>query len=90
MMSHKRLGLPRELAHRFAAWIERYWDRADRKPFDTAAFNAEGRSLAIALKAFVGPHTEVIFEPETEDGGLGAPEVIEIAEPGAAPQRDGI
>jgi hypothetical protein len=83
MVSHERLGLPAELASRFAAWIQRYWARADRKPFDTKAFNAEGRSLAIALKAFVGRNTEVVFEPETQDGRLGSSQEIQIPEPGA-------
>jgi hypothetical protein len=77
MIDYKRLGLPDELAAKFAAWVDRYWARADRRPFDEAAFNAQGRSLAIALKEFVGPDTQVIFEPELEDGGLGAPEIIE-------------
>jgi hypothetical protein len=81
MISHQRLGLPHELKVRFVAWIEQYWARADQRPLDVAAFNAEGRSLAISLKAFVGGATEVVFEPEAEDGGLGGPEVIERADP---------
>lgn len=77
MVGHEHLGLPPELASRFAFWIERYWARAGKGSFDVAAFNAEGRALAAALKSFVGEETEVVFEPETEEGGLGTPEVIE-------------
>lgn len=76
MIEHKRLSLPDGLAQRFAAWIERYWAVLDHRPFDVESFNAEGRSLAVALKAFVGAETEVVFEPETAEGGLGVPETI--------------
>ena len=75
MIATRRLGLPDELTERFAAWIERYWARR-RDDFDVEAFNSEGRSLAVALKAFVGPDTEVVFEGEANDGGLLAPEII--------------
>ena len=78
MVEHRKLGLPADLAARFAAWIEEYWARAEGRPLNVAAFNDEGRSLAIALKRFVGPNTRVVFEPELEDGGLGLPEIIEI------------
>jgi hypothetical protein len=78
MISHKRLGLPAELAAQFAEWIEWYWARLGSGPFDLAAFNQKGRSLALALKAFVGPNTEVVFEPETDDRGLRPSEVIQI------------
>ena len=78
MIGLKRLRLPAELAGRFVAWIEKYWARLDHRPFDVVAFNAEGRSLALELKAFVGLETEVVFEPEAESGGLGAPEVIDL------------
>jgi hypothetical protein len=80
MIEYKKLGLPADLAARFAAWIEVYWAWAEGRPLDVAAFNEEGRSLAAALKRFVGPNTQVIFEPELEDGGLGQPEIIECAE----------
>jgi len=76
MIDHKRLGLPKEMAERFAAWIEGYSGRL-REGFDARAFNVEGRVLAVALKAFVGPETEVVYEGETEDGGLLAPEIIQ-------------
>jgi hypothetical protein len=75
MIAHKKLGLSDELAERFAAWIERYWARL-RDDFDVKAFNAEGRALAVALKKFVGPETEVVYESETENGGLLAPQII--------------
>ena len=79
MVEHKKLGLPDDLALRFAAWIEAYWARADHRPLDVPAFNAEGRALATALKRFVGPDTQVVYEPELEDEGLGPPEIIEVA-----------
>lgn len=77
MIGHKRLGLPDDLTARFTAWIMRYWARRD-DGFDVGAFNAEGRTLALALKFFVGARTEVLFEAEAEDGELSAPEVIEL------------
>jgi hypothetical protein len=76
MISYKKLGLPKELSSRFTAWIERYWARS-KDGFDAVAFNKEGRSLAVALKSFVGPDTEVVFEGEAPEGGLLAPEIIE-------------
>ena len=75
MIDHKKLGLPDALAERFGAWIERYWARL-RDNFDPKAFNTEGRALAVALKGFVGPETEVVYEGEAEDGGLLSPEII--------------
>jgi hypothetical protein len=76
MIDHNRLGLPDELSQRFVAWIEQYWARL-RDEFDARAFNAEGRALAAALKAFVGSETEVVYEGEAEDGGLLAPEIVQ-------------
>ncbi len=76
MIDHQKLGLPDELAERFGAWIERYWARL-RDEFDAKAFNAEGRALAVALKAFVGSETEVVYEGEAEDGGLLSPEIVQ-------------
>src|SRR5262245_23706785 len=76
MAEHRDLGLPDDLAAQFEAWINLYWARADKKSLDLASFNAEGRALAIALKAFVGSETEVVFEPVTSDDRPGPPEVI--------------
>jgi hypothetical protein len=76
MAGHHDLGLPADLAARFVLWIDRYWAKADKKPLDLTAFNAEGRSLAIALKAFVGGKAQVVFEPENDNGRPGPPEVI--------------
>jgi hypothetical protein len=76
MISHKQLGLPSELADQFRAWIDRYWTRTQSTIFDIDAFNTRGRDLAKELKCYVGAETEVVFEPEAEDGGLKAPEII--------------
>jgi hypothetical protein len=76
MIEHKGLGLPDQLAASFAAWIERYWGRL-QNGFDIMAFNTEGRALAVALKAFVGADTEVVFQAEVEDGGLRAEETVQ-------------
>lgn len=50
MARHRDLALPADLAARFVSWISWYWAKADKKPLDLKTFNAEGRSLAIALK----------------------------------------
>ncbi len=82
MITHRRLGLPAELAAQFAAWIDKYWARSGRRPLDVPSFNAQGRSFAVELKRFVGAETTVLYEPELEDGELGPPEVIEVTESG--------
>lgn len=81
MIGHKRLGLPNQLAERFRAWIDRFWKRSEAC-FDSVAFIVEGRALAVELKAFVGPETEVIYEAEAPEGGLLAPEIIADAQNG--------
>ncbi|MDY3553182.1 hypothetical protein R5W24_002274 [Gemmata sp. JC717] len=77
MVRAKALGLPENLILRFATWIERFWGRL-KDDFDLASFNAEGRALAVALKAVVGTGTEVVFEAEAENG-LAPPEIIHAA-----------
>jgi hypothetical protein len=77
MVSYARLGLPTELAARFASWIESYLQRLNGGHFEASAFNAEGLALAQALKQHVGAATEVVFAPEAEDGGLLAEQVID-------------
>ena len=70
------LKLPVELAAQFERWIAWYDMKLDDAPFATDAFNDMGRKLAQALKAHLGPESFVEFVPETEEGGLGTPEVI--------------
>ncbi len=76
MLSHGELGLTVQLAARFDTWIDRYWQRLDDE-FDAILFNAEGLELALELKRHVGPATEVVFAPESEDGGLEPDRVVE-------------
>jgi tetratricopeptide (TPR) repeat protein len=75
MISHRHLGLPAELATSFEEWIALFGDRGTLGLWE---FNATGRTLAVALKTFVGPQTEVTFEPEDEDGGLAEAETIPL------------
>lgn len=98
MIGHSSLDLPPELSARFDRWITHYLacleddypDTKDGYPelrdytFDIATFNEEGRELARALKAHVGPECYVEFQPEAENG-LGPAEVIEDD---AAPNQD--
>src|SRR5262249_15494768 len=83
MVRHSTLSLPDDLAAQFDDWITWYWQRRNDK-FDTASFNAKGLELARALKRHVGPETEVVFAPESEDGGL-LPEHLVEAEPHLRP-----
>lgn len=69
MVEHATLALPPALAARFDAWIEAYTEGLQR-PLDDVAFNAEGVSLARALKAHCGAATEVVYAGERPDGGL--------------------
>jgi hypothetical protein len=67
MIEHRRLGLPKDLAARFEAWIESYWRILDKSvPFDKPAFVAEGRELARALKRFVGADVRVVYASEDD------------------------
>jgi hypothetical protein len=78
MVGYTRLRLSADLAARFTAWIERYWHRLNDE-FDTKAFNSEGLALAFALKRHVGPDTEVVFAPESEEGGLEPERIIDAS-----------
>jgi hypothetical protein len=75
MVGHTRLGLSDELANRFDAWIEKYWQRLDGK-LDLIAFNAEGLELAQALKQHVGSGTEVVFTSESDEPGQRLEQII--------------
>lgn len=83
-VGYSALRLPTSLSRRFEAWIESYDDRltfsdtvtTTNPAFDSEKFNAEGRLLAQALKAHVGPETYVEYLPELPDGGLGLTEVV--------------
>lgn len=85
MVEHATLALPPALAARFDAWIDAYTEGLER-PLDDVAFNAEGMSLARALKAHCGAATEVVYAGERRDGGL-LPE--ERVEDGAGEERGG-
>ncbi|HLV98931.1 MAG TPA: hypothetical protein VKT82_09665 [Ktedonobacterales bacterium] len=78
MIRHLDLGLPPELAQGFDEWIAEYTSRLyeSADAFDVLAFNAKGRALAAALKGLLGPQSYIEYLPETEDGSLGAAEVI--------------
>jgi hypothetical protein len=76
MVGYARLGLPADLAARFAAWIEKYWRRLDGG-LDLVAFNVEGLELARALKRHVGASTEVVFAPESDEPGLRGDQIID-------------
>lgn len=76
MIEHGALGLPAEVCRRFAAWIERYEVENLDGTLDVADYNAEGRALAVLLKAHVGPEAHVEHQGEASDGGLLPPETI--------------
>jgi hypothetical protein len=82
MIGTAQLGLPSDLAARFERWMEWYWRRLDDN-FDTSAFNTEGLALSRLLKRHVGSDTEVVFAPESEEGGL-LPEQVIGDEPGSS------
>ena len=65
MIEHQALRLPSELAGRFAAWIDDYWQVLDAPDqFDKSKFVATGRKLARDLKAFVGSEVRVLYAAE--------------------------
>jgi hypothetical protein len=76
MIEYADLGLSTALSAEFASWVERYEHDNPNGDLDTEAFNAEGRRLANALKAFLGTAYSVEFQGEADDGSLMPSEVI--------------
>lgn len=75
MLAHEHLNLDPQLASKFDAWIELYALRLrDDASFDTHTFNITGRSLAAELRQFLGSRAEVVYLPESADGGVGVEE----------------
>jgi hypothetical protein len=70
MLEHEAVGLPDELAKRFARWLAHYEEQFDSpESFDHERSNAEGRELAAALKRHVGPGIRVVFAPSARGNG---------------------
>jgi hypothetical protein len=63
MIEHQDLRLPPDLARRFTAWINDYWQARDSQ-FDKSKFITVGRELARELKAFVGTGVRVFYAAE--------------------------
>jgi len=80
MIRHEALDVPSGLSSQFREWIDLYWQRIDEdisSDEDTKKFNQTGRTLAKALKDYLGPNVYVEYIPELPDGSRGSSEIIE-------------
>jgi hypothetical protein len=87
---HKAMS--RELFDEFCRWATRYmdWDRKKHEEeMDWDSFNAEGRRLAVRLKAEVGPLVKVRYCRAYDDPPDGKERCAEIPHAGRTLRRNG-
>jgi len=77
MIDHSALGLDKDLARRFTAWITRYEEEALEGKLDIEAFNRDGLELARRLKDALGRNVYVEYDPEWSADPRPHPIVIE-------------